>query len=370
MLRSTVFPPKELNPIQLMLYRAFHGGGDEALNYITKLYAYGGCEQNGTPTPSAPVDIVCNNGALRMVDDELPSGYRRLLGITFDGGFRYETGEALTGDDDVTMTLDNTTATGRNVFGSYNGASKNNFSMYLYGGGSASNCYFRYGTQLKRPNFGDGKRTITFGKGGTEGFETDVEVTQEEFTTPTNVYIGMLPNSSSPAYVGDIVGNVRVSNRLEWIPCENPGGVIGYYEKFNGNFIAPTGDGTPVSLGYDYSHTSLSVVGTPEVITVSRGLSTRTATVENLFGVGNYKDEQEIISGVVTRRVGVCVYDGTQSIGDIYLSTTGGKDVGAIIVYPLAEAITETVTAQPVRGTSAEITQASIDDLEISVITS
>ena len=36
----------------------FNGTGGSVL----KLMRYGKCEQDGTPTPSAPVDIVCNNG--------------------------------------------------------------------------------------------------------------------------------------------------------------------------------------------------------------------------------------------------------------------------------------------------------------------
>ena len=38
-----------------------------------------------------------------------------------------------------------------------------------------------------------------------------------------------------------------------------------------------------------------------------------TATTEKLLKVGNYQDEQEILSGVVTRNVGVKVFDGTES---------------------------------------------------------
>ena len=185
--------------------------------------------------------------------DDLPAGYKRLKGIPFDGNFHYETGEALTGDDVVTMTLDNLSASGKgkNVFGSFNGADGKNFSLYIYGS-STSGSYFRFGDQLKRPKYGGtGRRTITFGAGGTSGFAEDVSIDPDEFTTPANTYIGMLPNSSSAAYTGDIIGSIHVGTRLEWIPCENPGGVIGYYEKYNGNFIAPTGDGTPVSLGYD-----------------------------------------------------------------------------------------------------------------------
>ena len=291
-------------------------------------------------------DTYCNNGKLVAVDDELPSGYKRLLGISFDGNFRYETGEYLTGDDDVTMTLDNLSSSGKNVFGSYNGTNGKNFSLYIYG--STNGSYFRYGDQLKRPKYGGTEqRTITFGKSGTSGFADDSEVTPEEFTTPANTYIGMLPNSSSAAFTGDIVGSITVSNRLEWIPCENPGGVIGYYEKYNGNFIAPTGSGTPVSLGYDTSHlTVLAIEGTPEVLTIGA----QTASVVNLFAAGDVKDEQDIISGVVTRRTEV--------------SVSGGE----ITISALAEPVTERVTAQPMRTAEGDNTvsvTSNVDPVEL-----
>ena len=169
---------------------------------------------------------------------------------------------------------------------------------------------------------------ITFGKSGTSGFADDSEVTPEEFTTLANTYIGMLPNSSSAAFTGDIIGSITVSNRLEWIPCENPGGVIGYYEKFNRNFLEPVGSGTPVSLGYDTSHlTALSIVGTPEVLSVG----SQAASVANLFAAGDVKDEQDIISGVVTRRTEV--------------SVSGGE----ITITALPMPIIERVTAQPIQ---------------------
>lgn len=249
---------------------------------IKSLTQYGLCSQADTPTPSAPVPIMCNNGELRMVDDELPAGYKRLTGIRFDGDTWYETGEALTGADDVTMTLDNTASQGQNVFGSYNGTSSGskNFSLFIYGNGGTSNSYFRYGEQLLRPRFGTGERTITFGQSGTDGFATDASATPDTFTTPANAYIGMLPNSTSPAYTGDIKGNITAGTRLKWIPCERAAdGVIGYYEAVKGNFIAPSGTGTPTSLGYDGSHYSLAVVGTDEVLTIGTTETTRETIV-------------------------------------------------------------------------------------------
>lgn len=284
---------------------------EKALKSLTQ---YGLTYQQTTPTPSAPVDLVCNNGTLKMIDDELPAGYKRIKSIKFDGDFLYNTGEVLTGNDDVTMTLSGTSTTGQNVFGSYNGTASGtkNFSLYLYGGGSSSNCYFRYGSQLVRPRYGDGEKTITFGVSGTSGFATDVSVTPDDFTTEAPAYIGMLPNSSSPAYTGTIVGNVLVGTRLKWVPCERQtDGVIGYYEAVKGNFIAPTGTGTPVKGEYDGSHyySEPETTGTPE----SLALGTQTAVATDLLSVGDNQDEMEIISGLVTRRVGLKVLDGTET---------------------------------------------------------
>ena len=278
--------PTPITRIEIFLAEWAEGGGGSVVKTITgeapltftalaaalvSLTQDGKTVQDGTPTPDAPVDIVCNNGTLKMVDDELPTGYKRIASIKFDGDIYYETGEALSGDDDVTMTLDGTSTTGQNIFGSYNGTSSGtkNFSLFIYGGGSSSSSYFRYGDQLLRPRFGTGERTITFGKSGTDGFVADATATPDTFTTPANAYIGMLPNSTSPAYTGTIIGNITVGTRLKWIPCERESdGAVGYYEAVNGNFIAPTGTGTPTKGAYDYTHAHLEVVGTPEVLSV------------------------------------------------------------------------------------------------------
>lgn len=167
-----------------------------------------------------------------------------------------------------------------------------------------------------------------------------------------------------------------------------------------------------------------------------------TATAEMLLKVGNYQDQQEIIGGTVTRNVGVTIFDGTEEwgqnatgkfrydnnymlnynntpvlcthyegvlaastsgvgygqvglfasgtqgasparlvVGDNNYNTTDGfkaflaaqyaAGTPVILVYPLATATTESVTGQPMtttQGTNiAEITQASLDGLELSV---
>ena len=75
---------------------------------IQALYRYGSCVQNGTPSVPNPVDISCNNGTLTVIDDELPTEYKRVESIGFDGSTHYITNEKLFGSDEITITLDDT----------------------------------------------------------------------------------------------------------------------------------------------------------------------------------------------------------------------------------------------------------------------
>jgi len=160
-----------------------------------------------------------------------------------------------------------------------------------------------------------------------------------------------------------------------------------------------------------------------------------TANAEMLLAVGNYKDIQSVLDGVVTRNVGIKVLDGTEvwsrfnnlnvlQTNVLLNGTTSGRqvicnylyynklhlstamleygecfkgDVGSsvfyinvgtytntlidewkaflaeryasgnpvIVIYPLATATTEQVTPQPLAGSSATVTAGSIDNLPI-----
>lgn len=72
----------------------------------------------------------------------------------------------------------------------------------------------------------------------------------------------------------------------------------------------------------------VSVSGNPEIITVyADGIQEQTAHVENLFSCNQHYDEQDIITGEVTRRTAVLVLKGTESItkysGTIYQVSPG-----------------------------------------------
>ena len=289
---------------------------DAIANSLHYVKAFGGTELSGTPTPSTPATITCNNGILKVKDSELPVGYKRLQGISYDSNTYYETNEKLYGSDTLTIRLSGTTTNGRNVIGAYSrtGDDARNFSLFIYGANSTSNSYLRHGTQLGRPRYGTGARTLVMGPTGTDGFLTDVTYDAEDFETTDTFWIGGLPNSSSTKFDGNIIGNITVSNRLKYIPCERVSdGEIGYYETFTGTFLENQGSGTPVSMGYDTSYMTeiyIDPTGTVETIEDTLGNS---ATCEPLLAVGDYTDVQSILDGVVTRNVGVKVLTGEEN---------------------------------------------------------
>ena len=298
-------------------------------------------------------ETYCNNGKLVAVDDELPIGYKRITGIKFDGATWYDTGVKLRGSDEITITLANTASSGQNVFGAYNGTGSGtkNFSLYVYGGGSTSGSYLRYGEQLGRPKFGSNERTLVINGNGSNGFTTDVTLTPDTFETVATAYIGNLPNSSSSPYSGSVMGNVSISERAVFVPCiRESDDVVGYYDIVRDVFLEPIGTGSPLAGSEDTSHLNLlSIEGTPEVLTIG----TQTASVVNLFATDSVADEQNIISGAVTRRTSV--------------SVSGG----VITVSALANPAVEQVTAQPMRtaeGSNTVSVASAVDPVQLEVI--
>ena len=67
------------------------------------------------------------------------------------------------------------------------------------------------------------------------------------------------------------------------------------------------------STGYASANVTNIQVEVGSTATDYEAYTEQTASVENLLGVGDYKDEQEIISGAVTHKVGVKVFDGTEN---------------------------------------------------------
>jgi len=127
-------------------------------------------------------------------------------------------------------------------------------------------------------------------------------------------------------------------------------------------YMSQSGASIWINNGYlDKSDGKVIVVPkqTPQTIT----LNGETAIVENLLAVGNVKDTHDVITGEVIHRNEACVYDGTQSIGSRFVSSTGGKDSGAIIVYPKEKEYSGSV----VTFTADEVKQ--LNGLEVDIDT-
>ena len=280
------------------------------------------------PTPAAPMDIICNNGVLKYRDTELPTGYRRILGMTMNNNCYYEiTGFKMNGSDTLRFSFTRTGANACNVLGTYDGTSaQTNYSLYAAATNSA---YLRYnGGTYNSYAIADKKYNVVLTPTGSDGMETDSTWTAKTFTSTTNLCIGTTsPSATSSKMVGDIHGSVVVDSRLELIPCERVSdSEIGYYDPNTDTFYEPIGT-TPISLGYDYSHYAVIADGPIETIAIKddQNATVSTATCENLLSIGNYTDEQDIISGQVTRRIGIRVFKGTE---DWLSNTTNIYQVG------------------------------------------
>lgn len=216
---------------------------------LRTLIQYGKVSQASTPTPTSPVDIVCNNGAVR---------YGVLGKNLFDPN-------ALTS-------------------GKYVGGSGSSIGAEVNAAAWSCSDYI--------PVESGGTYTLTvplYTKANIAGiaFYSTADV--------SGVVSGLTPYSSSSATTFTFtVPSNAIFLRFSY---PNRDGDECQLER-----------GTESTAYEPYEGIGLYTDGTPEVIT----LGEQTAHAENLFQVGDYADTQDIISGTVTRKVGVKVFDGTE----------------------------------------------------------
>lgn len=281
---------------------------------IKSLVQTGKCVQNGTPTPSAPVDMVCNNGALRMVHRSgLPSGYKLLEYIGGSGSQYVITDLYLASTDVIECEFRNSATTGYGaVYGIFaSGESSALYGNQTYYGYNESNnkvdTDIRVNTEwhTSRHDFVNGTLTID---------DTTVTFTPFEFVNSTqNAVLSRYYNNSYGYNWKGYVRKFKVTRNNEVVcdllPAKDSNDVAGLYDLVSGSFYTAA-VGTLLE-GNEVDDYELRVVGTPEVLSVAG----QTATVTNLFAVGDYADTQDIVSGTVTRKVGVKVLDGTETWG-------------------------------------------------------
>ena len=273
-----------------------------AAGRVLKLMRYGKCEQSSTPTPSAPVDIVCNNGAIRFspnmanVNEQTArvGYYISSQGAVLADIYNWFYQNFIPCKPNTTYTLSMSQPVYYVTISEYSTADDSGFIIRKTG--STGN-----NTRLTITT-GDNTNFIRFG--------TNIDRTVVTLEEVLSINWMLVPGSSAVPYIPYVEGGIYID-------------------------------------------------GTPEVL----ALGAQTASVADLLAVGDYVDEQDIINGKITRRCGICIYDGSQTIGDVFLSNTGGKDNGAIIVYPLATPVVEEMTPQPLNTSSGQNTITDVAEV-------
>lgn len=405
-------------------------------NSITSLTQYGKCTQNGTPTPSAPVDIMCNNGALkwdsvnqRVYVDGTPEvltvGGPNLLNTATNitGKYISANGSIINSDDaqytDLIPVKAGETYMASLVSGRNSGT--NRWHGYDANGGWVKQLIYMSATGQQGVKFvmsatidsGISYVRLSYGITDTEAMicvSANQEISWDGFYK-SKLYHGVCVDNMSKltspyitqgAYGGGPCIVCAVEPGKTYTVSHNITGPTKYLGSFfteaedvtDGSksiegriyfelsasepcaFIAPESAhyvvisfNTTKTATYIFDDKSVVVI-TNDAIDYSHYVPPQTASVPMLLSVGDVKDEAEIISGLVTRRVTACLYDGTQDIGDTYLSTTGGKDIGAIIVYPLATPATERIAGQNLvtnEGTNIVDVTAEVSPIELKV---
>lgn len=282
-------------------------------NHLIELKAYGWTEQNLTPTPTTPVNIVCNNGTLKVKDSELPVWYKRVLWYACNNDVLWQiTNFHLRGSDTVRISFSVTT--GCNVFGCYQGTDANdNYDLYVSVSSNAK--YLRYGngTYLSYWSNNDlwERFDVVFTPTWTTWMPTDSTWTPMTFESANDLLLAATTlTGTSSKLKWNLYGNFVVDWRLKLIPCERlSDNSLWYYDTYSDTFFEPTG--APTSLWYDYTYT-------PEIYTdwtteTIEDELWNTATAEMLLKIWDYADEQEILSWNIIRKVGYKIFNWKES---------------------------------------------------------
>lgn len=394
---------------------------------INSLTRYGLCTQDGTPTPDAPVDIMCNNGTLkwdsvnqRVYADGTPEvltvGGPNLLNpaTNITGKYITASGSISNGDDAQYTDLIPVKAGETYVCSLISGRNSGTDRWHAYdaNGGWVKQLAFvsatgQQGNKLVMTatiDSGISYVRLSYGITDTEAMTEEIVITHsiaDKFYAGIAVSnsIGSLDNrieiqspytangtAKGPATLYSVIPGRIYAVKNNVPPAEHL--FTGFYasvddatdaSKSVGNahgslFVVPAGANYAVTVYTKFGNGTKYTFDKPMVAEVSIDyqpyVEPQTASVPMLLSVGDVKDEVELTAGTYTHRCAACEYDGTQDVGDTYLSTTGGKDIGAIIVYPLATQTTEQITGQNLvtnDGTNVVDSVANVSPLEAKV---
>ena len=252
-----------------------------SLNYVK---AFGKCEQALIPTPTSPVDIVANNGAIKVKDDELPVGYKRLSYIESSGEQIIDTNYVLQETDSVEVDYNITqrSRTGdKFILGCQPIADNPNIGMWVETYGQTNTWYVRFGSPSSVNVVSTSSQlsgTLKVSKGSF--IVNGVEILQPAYNAMSPNQLAIFNRRSSNGSVPTAgcsaqISSVRILNGnniiRKYIPCESPDNILGLYEVTQGEFLTNNGDGDFTAGSYDTSHlTEIYYDGTVETVTTKQ----------------------------------------------------------------------------------------------------
>lgn len=363
---------------------------DAVQKEIPRLVRYGKVTQDGTPTPNAPVDIVCNNGVVKwgasgtnlldMAEENIrlryyinasgvatannqnfyntkfvpvkpntaytlsvsePVYYSSIMEYDSNKGFLQRTLDGDASEKHSSTTFTTRADTAYILIGSNPNRAVLNIDDvtsidWMLNEGSTALPYEPYTEGIVT----DGTPEV-LSVSGTNIFYNDTAWNEGLFITSGKVTAAgvnrtfVMPCSPNTTYYWkhcSLVGGIRAftvdADAVEvgvdgkWI-LQNP--VLGEINKV---YSATTGanakwlcvcfgrnDSNAAPIADQWSDFMLSAIPITADTPYEPYRAPHTASVVNLYAVGDYRDEQDLVSGVVTRRVGVKVLDGTENWG-------------------------------------------------------
>ena len=283
----------------------------DSLSYVK---AFGGTEQNGTPTPDAPVDIVSNNGVLKARHQSgLPLGYTLVESIGFTGAQYINTGLAINNNTRVLFDVKRSTSSAQSNYpwlgGTRDYVNNTNINKKTleFSNKDSTKLYLQYATSgeitLTVPDTTQ-RHTYDFNKNELYIDENLIyTATQETFMGNATFLIGTLYSQGSVSTGSMFYGDVYefklwqdgTNLSMNLIPAKrNSDNVLGMYDTVSGTFFtnAGTGDftaGNPIS-----DPVEIYTDGTVETINVHGKNLFDKAQQDTQYYYGNDGSNQEL----------------------------------------------------------------------------
>ena len=270
---------------------------------------------NATPSPSLPINLVCNNWALKARHQSwLPLGYKKLLSIYNNTSATLDTGIKLASTDRVETRFFNSSASSYWawywIYATWeSSAFYANWTYYWYDAANNKiNTWVSIDTNWHDlvHDFVNWKLTLDW---------TDTSFTPFEFeNTVNNKLFCRYYNWSYWYNVKWRITYYKVYRNdvliLDLIPCTRESdNTVWMYDMVSWTFIWP-------DEWYTFEEWTVAtdpiVLYTDWLVETIEDELNNTATAEILLAIWDYVDEQEILSWDITRKVGIKVLDGTE----------------------------------------------------------